>query len=45
MKKVINVVKKAAKWYFEQSSKNYTWLVSGTIPLHIEDKSKNIIKR
>lgn len=32
MKKVINVVKKAAKWYFEQSSKNYTWLVFGTIP-------------
>lgn len=45
MKKVINVVKKAAKWYFEQSSKNYTWLVSGTIPPHTEDKSKNIIKR
>lgn len=20
------------KWYFTQSSKNYTWLVSGTIP-------------
>lgn len=32
MKKVFNVVKQAAKWYFEQSSKNYTWLVSGTIP-------------
>lgn len=32
MKKVINVMKKAAKWYFEQSSKSYTWLVSGTIP-------------
>lgn len=32
MKKVINVVKKATKWYFEQSSKSYTWLVSGTIP-------------
>lgn len=32
MKKVINVMKKAAKWYFLQSSKNYTWLVSGTIP-------------
>lgn len=32
MKKVINVMKKAAKWYFEQSSKNYAWLVSGTIP-------------
>jgi hypothetical protein len=32
MKKVINVVKKAAEWYFEQSSKSYAWLVSGTIP-------------
>ncbi len=32
MKKVINVLKKATKWYFEQSSKNYMWLVSGTIP-------------
>lgn len=32
MKKVINVMKKAAKWYFMQSSKNYTWLASGTIP-------------
>lgn len=32
MEKVINVMKKAAEWYFEQSSKNYTWLVSGTIP-------------
>ena len=32
MKKVINVMKKAAKWYFEQSSTNYIWLVSGTIP-------------
>lgn len=32
MKKVINVVKKAAEWYFEQSSKSCVWLVSGTIP-------------
>lgn len=32
MKKVINVLKKATKWYFEQSSKNYMWLSSGTIP-------------
>lgn len=32
MEKVINVMKKAAKWYFEQSSKSYAWLVSGTIP-------------
>lgn len=32
MKKVVNLMKKAAKWYFEQSSKNYAWLVSGTIP-------------
>lgn len=32
MKKVINFMKKAAKWYFEQSSKSYVWLVSGTIP-------------
>lgn len=26
------VVKKAAERYFEQSSKSYVWLVSGTIP-------------
>lgn len=45
MKKVINVVKKAAKWYFEQSSKSYTWLVSGTIPLLIEVQSKDTTKR
>lgn len=32
MKKVINVLKKATKWYCEQSSQNYMWLVSGTIP-------------
>ena len=32
MKKVINVMKKAAKWYFTQSALNYTWLVSGTVP-------------
>lgn len=32
MKKVINALKKATKWYFEQSSKNYMWLASGTIP-------------
>lgn len=32
MKKVINVMKKAAKWYFVQSSKNYAWLATGTIP-------------
>ena len=32
MEKVINVMKKVTEWYFEQSFKNYIWLVSGTIP-------------
>lgn len=32
MKKVVNLMKKAAKWYVTQSSKNYLWLVSGTFP-------------
>ena len=30
MKRVLNFMKKAAKWYFEQSAKNYTWLTTGT---------------
>ena len=37
MEKVINVMKKAAKWYFKQSSKSYTWLVPGTIPPSYRD--------
>ncbi len=32
MKKVINIMKKAAKWYMKVNAENYKWLVSGTIP-------------
>lgn len=32
MKKVFNVIKKATKWYIENSAKNYMWLSTGTIP-------------
>lgn len=32
MKKVINLMKKAAKWYFTQSAKNYTWTPTGMVP-------------
>lgn len=32
MKKVINVIKKATKWYLEQSAKTYAWTPSCTIP-------------
>lgn len=32
MRKVINVVKKAAKWYFEQAAKSYAWTPSGIVP-------------
>lgn len=38
MKKVVNLMKKATKWYFEQSSKNYAWLVSSTMPPNYRDK-------
>ncbi len=32
MEKVINVVKKAIKWYFRTSAQNYIWMSSGMIP-------------
>ena len=32
MKKVINLVKKAAKWYFNHAIQNYYWTPTGSIP-------------
>lgn len=33
MKIVLNLMKKGAKWYFEQSSKNCYWTPTGIIPI------------
>lgn len=30
--KALKLVKKVVKWYFENSSKNYNWVPTGTIP-------------
>lgn len=30
--KALKLLKKGAKWYFEQVAKTYTWLPTGTIP-------------
>lgn len=30
--KVLKLLKRGAKWYFEQGAKTYTWLPTGTIP-------------
>lgn len=32
MKKAINVLKKAVRWYFEQGAKTYAWVPTGVIP-------------
>lgn len=32
MKRVLNLMKKAVKWYFDQNAKNYTWLTTGALP-------------
>ena len=33
MKRVLNLVKRGAKWYFNQCSKSYLWYPSGIIPI------------
>ena len=30
--KALKLLKKAAKWYFKQSSNSYVWLPSGMVP-------------
>lgn len=32
MKRVLNLVKRGAKWYFNQAAKTYAWLPTGSIP-------------
>lgn len=29
---MIEILKKAARWYFTKSAKSYTWLPSGMLP-------------
>lgn len=33
MRRVLNLMKKCAKWYFEQSAKSYAWAPTGCIPI------------
>lgn len=33
MKRVLNLVKKGIKWYFNQAAKNYAWFPTGCIPI------------
>lgn len=33
---MITLLKKAAKWYFEKSSKTYVWLPSGMLPCNFD---------
>ena len=35
--KFLNPIKKALKWYFEQSAKTYMWLPTGTIPSNFNE--------
>lgn len=32
MNKMINAIKKAAKWYFEHAAETYVWYPSGMVP-------------
>lgn len=36
MKKVINLMKKAAKWYFNRASQNYYWVPTGFVPYKLD---------
>lgn len=35
---MIKLLKKAAKWYFEQSAKTYVWMPTGSMPVSISDQ-------